>query len=62
MITVVEPGKTAKTDSAGEYSIKPIVHGKFTIKVTKEGYQDFEADEIEIKMGDMRHLDVRLVR
>lgn len=62
VLTVVELGKTVKTNSKGEYSIKPIVHGKFTIKVTATGYQDFEADEIEIKMGDIRHLDVSLVK
>lgn len=60
-ITVVELSKTAKTDSSGEYSIKPIEHGKYTVKIEKEGYQTFEDDEIEIKMGDIRHLDVSLV-
>lgn len=60
-ITVVELSKTAQTDSAGEYSIKPIEHGKYTVKIEKEGYQTFEDDEIEIKMGDIRHLDVSLV-
>ncbi len=60
-ITVVELSKTAKTDSSGEYSIKPIEHGKYTVTITKDGYQTFEDDEIEIKMGDIRHLDVGLV-
>jgi len=60
-VTVVELGKTAQTDSAGKYSIKPIEHGKYTVKIEKDGYQTFEDDEIEIKMGDIGHLDVSLV-
>jgi hypothetical protein len=60
-VTIVELGVAAVTDSKGEYSIKPINHGKFTVRITKDGYQPFENDEIEIKMGDIRHLDVSLV-
>ncbi len=61
VITVVELAKTATTDSKGEYSIKPIEHGKHTVTIAKDGYQTFEDDEIEIKLGDIRHLDVSLV-
>lgn len=60
VITIVELAKTAKTDSAGEYSIKPIDHGKFTVRIEKQGYESFEDDEFEIKMGDIKHLDVSL--
>lgn len=60
-VTVVELNLNTKTDSSGEYAFKPINHGKFTVKITAEGYQPFEDDEIEIKMGDIRHLDVSLV-
>jgi hypothetical protein len=61
VITIVELAKTAKTDSAGEYSLKPIDHGNFTVRIEKEGYAPFENDEFEIKMGDIKHLDVELV-
>lgn len=60
-ITVIQLNKTAVTDSSGEYSIKPIEHGKFTVKVEKTGYETYENDEIEIKMGDILDLDVSLV-
>ena len=60
-VTVVERSLTTKTDSSGEYFFKPIDHGKVTVKITAEGYQPFEDDEIEIKMGDIRHLDISLV-
>ncbi len=59
-ITIVELGKTAKTDSLGKYSFKPVVFGKYKVTVTAEGYQPYENDELEIKMGDIRHLDVQL--
>ena len=61
LITVVQPNKTALTNSSGEYSIKPIEHGTVTVQVVKEGYQPYENDEIEIKMGDVLNLDVSLV-
>lgn len=62
VITIVESGKTAKTDSSGEYTIKPADHGKVTVRVTAQDYAPFENDEIEIKLGDIRHLDEALVK
>jgi hypothetical protein len=59
-LTIVELNKTTKTDSAGKYSFKPVEHGKHTVRITAEGYQPFENDEIEVKLGDIRHLDVGL--
>jgi len=60
-ITVVELAKTAKTNSKGEYTIKPIENGKYTITIKAEGFEDFQADEVEVKLGDIKHLDVSLV-
>jgi hypothetical protein len=62
LITIVQLAKTAKTDSTGEYSIKPVEHGKYTVIVTAEGYQTFESDEVEVKLGDIKHLDVSLMK
>lgn len=61
VITVVEPNKTTKTNSKGEYSFKPIAFGKVTVTVTKENYQPYENDEIQIVLGDITHLDVSLI-
>jgi Carboxypeptidase regulatory-like domain len=60
-VTIVETAQTMKTDSSGEYSFKPILNGKYTMRVTKEGFQDFENDEVEVKMGAVNHRDVALV-
>jgi hypothetical protein len=59
-VTVVELGKTAKTKSNGEYSFKPIAKGTYTVRVVKDGFKDFEADEVEVKLGDVNHLDAEL--
>ena len=60
-ITVVELSKTAKTDSFGKYLIKPITNGKYTIRATATGFNDFEADDVEVKMGTINNLEVELV-
>lgn len=60
LVTVVEPGKTAKTKSTGEYSFKPIPHGKFTVRITAEGFADFEKDEVEIKLGAVNNLNTTM--
>lgn len=59
-VTVVELSKTAKTKSTGEYSFKPIAKGTYTVRVVKEGFKDFEADEVEVKLGEVNRLDVVL--
>lgn len=59
-VMIVELGRSAVTNSLGNYHFKPVLHGKYTIKAVKEGYQPFEKDEIQVKMGDIRHLDMSL--
>lgn len=59
-VTIVEAGLTAKTDSAGEYLIKPAPAGKYTVRVTATGFQDFEQDEVEVKLGDVNKLEIKL--
>lgn len=61
LVTVVELGKTAKTKSSGEYLFKPIPNGTYTIRVTAEGFQDFESQEIEVKLGQINTLDISLL-
>jgi len=59
-IAIVTTGETAVTDSKGEYSFKPIIKGRHTVRINKDGYQPYENDELEVKMGDINHLDVSL--
>ncbi|CAN5593276.1 hypothetical protein BH10ACI1_BH10ACI1_26560 [soil metagenome] len=60
-ITIVEPTKTAKTNSLGNYTIKPIAAGKHTIRVTKTGFTDVEVFDFNVKLGDITTLNVELV-
>lgn len=59
-LTIVERELQALTNSAGEYSIKPAPQGTFTIKTTASGFQDFELDEVVIKKGQVKTLNVAL--
>jgi hypothetical protein len=61
IVTVVELGKTAKTNSSGTYHFKPIPNGTYTVLVTAEGFNNFEVDGITVKLGQINHLDVELV-
>lgn len=60
IITIVDLSKTTKTNAAGEYSFKPVNFGKHTMRVTKEGFQEFETDEVEVKLGTINHFDIEL--
>ncbi|HEX8736288.1 MAG TPA: carboxypeptidase-like regulatory domain-containing protein [Pyrinomonadaceae bacterium] len=60
-VTIIEIPQTTTTDSAGEYSFKPIINGKYTMQVKAAGFQDFEDDEVEVKLGAVNHVDVELV-
>ena len=60
LITIVQLNKIAVANSTGEYQFKPTDYGEFTIKVTANGFQNFEIDEFRIKKGEINKLDVRL--
>ena len=60
-VTIVETAQTMKTGSTGEYSFKPLQSGQYTVRATAAGFQDFESDEIDVKLGAVNHLDVELV-
>lgn len=60
-ITIAEKSLTATTDPTGKYSIKPAPFGKFTVTVTKTGYQPFEAEDVIIKVGESTVFDVSLI-
>ena len=61
IVTIVELGKSTDTGTKGEYIFKPVEHGKFTIQITKEGYQTFKKEEVELKTGRISHLHINLI-
>ena len=52
---------TTASDANGDYQIKPITHGKYTITVTAEGYANLETTGFDIKLGEVNHLNYELV-
>lgn len=59
-ITIIETGKTAKTTTTGKYTIKPLAPNKYTVKVTATGFQDFQAAEVDVKLGAVNSFDAAL--
>ena len=60
-ITVVELNLTTKSDAEGKYSFKPIRNGKYTIRATASGFNDMEIEDVETKVGEIKHLEVNLL-
>ena len=60
-IAVIKLTKTVKNNTLGNYSIKPAPIGKFTIRVQKAGFTDFEVFDFDIKLGEITTLNVELV-
>ena len=50
-VTIVELSKTTKTNFAGAYSFKPVANGTYTVTITATGFDNFQADGVEIKLG-----------
>lgn len=50
------------SDAAGAYSFKPLPNGAYTLTVTAIGYTNFEADNVDVKLGEINTLDVELVK
>jgi len=46
----------------GEAHFKPTLHGINTVTVTATGYNNFEADNVDVKLGEINTLDVELVK
>ncbi len=53
---------TIITDSTGEAFFKPTPHGKYTLTITATGYTTYENDELFILMGEIKRLDVELMK
>ena len=59
-VEIIKNGINALTNLIGEYCINPAPIGKFTIRVKAVGFQDLEIDEIEIKLGEVKKLNLIL--
>lgn len=59
-VLVVETKTTATTNEMGEYEIKPIASGTYTIKVTAEKYKDTEKSGVIVKQGQSNKQNISL--
>lgn len=59
-ITIVEASKSAKTNTTGKYSIKPLAPGKYTVRTDAAGFNDFEVEGLSVKLGTINVLNVKL--
>lgn len=59
-IAIVGTAAKAVTNSSGEYLIKPAPAGQFTLKITANGFEDSEIEGINIKLGGINTLDLRI--
>jgi hypothetical protein len=59
-VKVVEANVTVLTDSKGDYSIKPIVIGKYTIRFSAAGFETKEIDDVDAKKGSVGVLNVAI--
>lgn len=59
-ILLVETGTKVLSNNIGEYEIKPVVSGTYTITVTAPKYNDTTLKQVIIKQGQINKLDIQL--
>lgn len=59
-VNVVEANLTAITNSKGDYSIKPITIGLYTIKFNAVGFNEVIIEEFDAKLGDVNILNMSI--
>lgn len=59
-VLIVETGNTATTNELGEFEIKPLVAGTYTVKVSAASFSEKQQTGIKIKQGQITHLDMGL--
>jgi Carboxypeptidase regulatory-like domain len=59
-VSVAGANLTVLTDAKGEYLIKPIVVGKYTVTFSKEGFTSKEIGDVDAKKGAVNVLNVAI--
>ncbi len=59
-VEVIGASITVNTDGNGDYEIKPLPIGTYSVKFTKAGFTDKTVDNVLIKLGQTTTLDVEL--
>ena len=63
-VTMVNTGTnaqaTAKTDASGNYSVRLVEPGTYTVTVSATGFEGFRADKVIVQVGQMTTVDAHL--
>jgi TonB-dependent receptor len=59
-VTIVETVQSAQTNDQGSYVIENVQPGRYTVVVTKDGYQKQVRADVVVEPGQLTDLDVRL--
>ena len=51
---------TAKTDASGNYSVRLVEPGTYTVTVSAPGFEGFRADKVTVQVGQMTTVDAHL--
>jgi hypothetical protein len=57
-ILIIEANINVKTNSKGEYLVKPLPIGQYTVRITAQGFETKEIDEVDAKLGVVNTLNV----
>ena len=58
IISILDTDKEGTSDESGNYEIKPVPNGTYSIRVTAEGYEPQLIEAYKIKLGTVSTLDV----
>jgi hypothetical protein len=57
-VQIVEANISVQTNSKGEYLVKPLPIGQYTVRITAQGFETKEIDEVDAKLGVVNVLNV----
>ncbi|MEO7309647.1 MAG: carboxypeptidase regulatory-like domain-containing protein [Chitinophagaceae bacterium] len=61
-VQLVETGSNIMSNGKGTFSFKELTTGKYTLKLTAEGYQDTLLTQIEIKQGSLNKQEIVMIK
>jgi hypothetical protein len=59
-IQIVEANITVQTNAKGDYLVKPLPVGEYTVRITATGFETKEIDEVDAKLGVINTLNVAM--
>lgn len=60
LVEVIEAQITVKSNSKGDYLVKPLPSGTYTLRISATNYPTKEIDEVVAKLGEINILNVKI--